>query len=328
MSHEIERRNGQASMMYAGDIPWHGLGQAVETEVTAAAAIKLAGLDWKVEKQPIFLKGKKEIHKIPVIGSVIPNQFAIVRPEDNQVMGIVSKTYEIIQNSECFDFMDAIVGEGQAIYHTAGSLYDGRILFLTVKLPSDAKIGPDQIDKYLLLSSSHDGSLSLSVRWTPVRVVCANTLEFAIGDSFKNQTIKIKHSRNYRDKVSEARRILELTEAYYHQMEKEFQKLLDTTFTHSDMQEFTANLLPAEGNVSTQTANKRNTLIEMFHTGKGNENVANTKWAAYNAVTEFADHVAKYRTREGVSEKEARMNGVIFGTGSELKQRAYKLLVG
>lgn len=324
MAHEIETVNGQARMVYAGEVPWHGLGQQVEKEITAAAAIKLAGLDWKLEKQPIYLKSKVEIDNIPVVGELIPNQLAIVRPEDKQIMGVVTNAYELIQNSECFDFMDGIIGEGQAVYHTAGSLFGGRIIFLTVKLPYDATVGPDKIQKYILLSSSHDGSQALSVRWTPVRTVCANTLEFAKSNC--SQTFKIRHRRNYREKVAEARRVLQLTDAYYAQMEKEFNKLLDTQFTNGQMIEFTEKLLPTEGNVSTQTKNKRNRLVELFHTGKGNAAVANTRWAAYNSVTEYVDHVAKFRTREGVSENEAHMNGVFFGSGSELKQKALQLL--
>jgi len=324
MAHEIEMVNGQARMMFAGKLPWHGLGQAVEKEVTAAAAIRLAGLDWTIEKHPVFLKGKNDVDGIPVIGSSVPNAFAVLRPEDSQILGVVTGAYEIIQNSDCFDFMDSIIGEGQAIYHTAGSLFNGRIIFITLKLPTDAKVGPDKIEKYILLSSSHDGSQALSIQWTPVRVVCANTLSAAFGDC--SSGIKIRHRRNYRGKVEEARKVLQLTEVYYAELEKCFNQLLNTPFTNINMEDFAEDLFHVEGTVSKQTKAKRSRIVELFSTGQGNAAVGNTKWAAYNAVTEFVDHNTKFRTREGVSEADARMNNVMFGTGYELKNKALKLL--
>ena len=329
MSHEIETRNGVASMMYAGQVPWHGLGQKVEKEVTAAAAIKLAGLDWKLETQPIYLRGKNAIDNIPVIGNIIPRYHAVVRPEDNQIMGVVSHAYEIIQNSDCFDFMDSIIGEGQAVYHTAGSLFGGRILFLTVKLPKDAQVGPDKIEKYILLSSSHDGSQALTVKWTPVRVVCNNTLEMANDNC--SQNVKIRHRKNYREKVEEAREVLELTNAYYDHMEKSFNKLLETSFNNAEMTKFSEAIFPVAPDtkgLSTQTKNKRNRLVELFQIGKGNshKDVARTKWAAYNAVTEYVDHNVSFRIREGSSKNEARMNSVFFGGGRDLKKKAFDLL--
>lgn len=318
MAHEVE------SMFYAGEVPWHGLGEKVEKEITAAAAIRFAGLDWQLEKQPLFLKGKNEIDGIPVIGNSVPNAFAVVRPVDSKVLGVVSGAYEIIQNHECFDFMDSVIGEGQAVYHTAGSLFGGSIIFMTVKLPTDAQVGPDKIEKYLLLSSSHDGSQALSIRWTPVRVVCANTLSAAFG-SFSGE-FKIRHCRNYKDKVEQARKVLELTEHYYNQIEILFGRLLETSFSHGEMEEFTEILVPTEGNVSKQTKSKRQKLVDLFYTGQGNVAVKNTKWAAYNAVTEYADHYATIRKREGVSSSEARMNSAIYGSGQVLKQRALELL--
>lgn len=318
MSHEVE------TMFYAGEVPWHGLGEKVEKEITAAAAIRFAGLDWNLEKQPLFLKGKNMVDNIPVIGNSVPNAFAVVRPVDSRVLGVVSGAYEIIQNRECFDFMDSVIGDGQAVYHTAGSLFNGSIIFMTVKLPTDAQVGPDKIEKYLLLSSSHDGSQSLSIRWTPVRVVCANTLSAAFGD-FSGE-VKIRHCRNYRDKVAQARKVLELTEHYYGQIEKLFGRLLETSFSHGQMEEFTSTLFPVEGNVSKQTKNKRQRVIDLFYTGQGNAAVKNTKWAAYNAVTEYVDHYAVIRKREGVFANEARMNSVIYGSGQDVKQKALELL--
>jgi phage/plasmid-like protein (TIGR03299 family) len=321
MSHEVE------TMMYAGQVPWHGLGTAVEREVTAAAAIKLGGLDWELEKQPIFLKGAAEVDNIPVVGQCIDNRQAIVRKTDNQIMGVVTDQYQIIQNSECFDFMDSIIGEGQAVYHTAGSLFGGRIVFLTVKLPEDAVVGPDKISKYILLYTAHDGSQSLSVRWTPVRVVCANTLEFAKYEC--SQVFNIRHRSNYKTKLEEAREVLEMTDHYYKRMEVQFNKMLDAKFSTGNMVGFLKDLFPVEEDKirrSTAAASKIVKMTELFADGIGHKEIAGTRWAAYNAVTEFVDHHATYRAREGVDKDENRMNSIIFGGGHDLKKRAFDLL--
>lgn len=327
MAHEIEIRDGQACMVYAGEKPWHGLGTAVETEITAAAAIKLAKLDWECEKQPIFIRGKAEVDGIPVIGSSFPDKVAVVRKVDNSILGIVGQNYEIIQNTDCFDFMDDIIGSGQAVYHTAGSLFGGRKVFLTVKLPDDAMVGNDRINKFILLTTSHDGSLALNVRWTPIRVVCNNTMNAALS-RHAQASMTIRHTKNYKEKVSEARKVLELTDYYYKVMEQEYNKLLDAEFKESEMNDLLEKLFPAkeDGTVSTVTQNTRSKVMNLFYNGIGVKPVQNTRWAAFNAVTEYADHHRTNMVHGDKDPKEVRMRSSIFGSGAELKQEAYDLL--
>jgi len=171
MAHNIEIKDGQACMFYAGETPWHRLGTQVEKEVTAAAAIRLAGLDWKVEKRPMYIAGQARVDGIPVLGPEIPDKFAVVRTEDNHVLGVVGSAYECIQNAEAFGFLDGLVGEGLAMFHTAGSLFGGRKVFVACKLPESINVGPDRVDKYLLLATGHDGNTLMQVKWTPIRVV-------------------------------------------------------------------------------------------------------------------------------------------------------------
>ncbi len=325
MAHELEIRNGVACMMYAGETPWHKLGQKVEKEVTAAAAIKLAGMDTVCEPRDVFIGGTNQVDGIPVIGQKVPNIRAIVRTCDNKVLGTVGDRYSIIQNQECFDFMDDVIGSGQAVYHTAGSLRGGRQIFLTVKFPNTVKIGDDTIEKYLLLTSSHDGSQPLEVRQTPIRVVCANTMGMALQDKTQN-AIKIRHTTNYRSKIEHAREVLQATDQYYNVMEEEFNRMLDAEFSNGDMNEFVAQLLPVEGTPSTRTKNLRNKIVELYHVGKGNAAVTGTRWAALNAVTEYTDHFSTIRNSEESSEAERRMLSSVYGTGQDLKQRAFDLL--
>ena len=321
------REDGQVEMMYVGQVPWHGLGTKVEKEVTAAAAIKLAGLDWACDKRSIFTKGLSDVDGIPVIGKQINDLVAVVRTDNEAVLGVVSPKYSIIQNIECFDFIDTLVGSGEAVFHTAGSLFGGSVVFCTVKLPNDAKIGDDLIEKYLLLATSHDRSLSLIVQWTPTRVVCANTLNVALRDA--TNRIEIRHTRNYDKKVEQAREVLKLNDRYYQVMERQFNCMLDTAMTEGQMVDFAERMFPSEeagDKVAGVTKNKRAKLVELFQVGSGNKKVTNTQWAAFNAVTDYADHFSNLRAAPGTTMDDTRMSSATFGGGLRLKQKAFDLL--
>ena len=334
MAHNIEVTNGIASMVYAGEVPWHKLGQAVEKEITWASAAKLAGLDRPCEKRPMYLAGKSIIDGIPNIGKEIKESVAVVRIDDDAILGVVSPKYHIIQNTECFELVDEIVGAGQAVFHTAASLLGGRRIFCTLKFPKDAQIGPDLINMYLLMTSSHDGKSSLHLRWTPVRVVCNNTLNTALGyDEHVGgapASFNIAHTKNYETKILQARAVLKLTEQYYARMEQEFIKLIESPFAHADMVRLSETLFPSDtAPLPGVTKNKREKLLDLFHNGRGNNTpeVKDTRWAAFNAVTDFVDHHQQVISKgTELAKSEARMNSSTFGTGARLRQQAFELL--
>lgn len=330
MSAEIEVVNGQAKAVFAHEVPWHGLGTIVESELTYGAAIKLAGLDTICEKRPLYIKGEHAVDGIPVIGREVPDMVGVVRVNDNKILGVVSPDYEIIQNHECFEFLDEIVGSGQAIFHSAASLFGGSVIFCTVKFSEGSKIGDDKIDRYILLYSSHNRRYSMTAFWTPTRVVCANTLSLAIhgqrGDG-QNKVV-VRHVKGYKARVEEARRVLELNEQYYKVMEDQFNRLLDQKFTDEEMNKFAEDLFPVkEGKkLAGVTKNNRDEVIRLFNVGAGNAKVAHTKWAALNAVAEYTDHFATVRPSEESNESEYRLRSISFGGGATLKQKAFDLL--
>ncbi|MFA5158187.1 MAG: DUF932 domain-containing protein [Patescibacteria group bacterium] len=329
MAHELEKRNGKYQTFYAGEKPWHGLGQAVDSEVTAAEAIRLAGLDWKAEKQDIMTCGENH--------TIIDTHKAVIRIDDQKFLGIVGTTYEIIQNIEAFDILDALVGEGLAMYNCAGSLFEGKRIFITCKLPGNIQIGPDKIDKYLVLATSHDGSLSLHMKWTPIRVVCNNTLSAAFsirGNKVRTDTVSIRHTLNYKSRVNEARELLGLTDVYYKRLEETCDQLFNTPMADSEFVEFTKKLYEPtlkddQGNLkaSTRCENKRNEAFELFHTGIGMQDILNTKWAAYNAITEQVDHHRNYTdSKLGGNQFDSRMTSTIWGDAANVKKKALDLL--
>ena len=192
-------------------------------------------------------------------------------------------------------------------------------------------IGDDEIEKYLLLASSHDGSLSLQVMFSPVRVVCANTLSAALNRN-SNRTF-IKHTINYKNKIAQARQLLGLTESYYAQMEIQFNKMLEAEMTKLEAEKFIEKLIPArdedgEIKLSKVLENQRADILNLFSNGigiKGTDNV-NTRWAAYNAVTEYVDHHRATRIVGGANADETRMETILWNSGAGMKQRAFEML--
>src|SRR5438046_2382619 len=179
MAHNLETKDGKTSFVAVGEVAWHGLGTYVEKAMKAEEAIKLGGLDFQVEKRPIQVAG----------GKTIPNFFANVRTDTKDVLGVVSKDYQIVQNHEAFEFFDQIVDSGEAIYHTAGVLGIGERIFVTAKLPEDILVRGEQVENYLLLTSGHNGRSPIQAGFTSIRVVCNNTLTAALSGLQNKVTI-------------------------------------------------------------------------------------------------------------------------------------------
>ena len=210
MAHNIE------TMMYVRETPWHGLGTKVDEAVNSTDALRLAGLDWTVEKKDLY-----QMMEIPsddgsqtFMHMAVPNYKLNVRSSDNKVLGVVSDRYKIVQNTEAFAFTDGIVGEtenGIVKYETAGSLQEGKKIWMLAKMP-EAKILGDAIDPYLCFTNSHDGTSSIRACMTPVRVVCNNTLNLALNNAKRQWSTK--HVGNLDAKMEEAKMCLGLADMY------------------------------------------------------------------------------------------------------------------
>lgn len=311
MSHNIYKNN----MMYVGEQPWHKLGVKVDKVATAKEAIEAAQLDYKVELQPIFLRNN----------ILIDNAKATVRVDENIPLGIVTERYKIVQNVDAFNFFDTLVGEGQAIYHTAGVLGKGERIWILAKLPKNIIVTrEDIVEKYLVLMNSHNGTSALKMYFTPIRVVCQNTLIASLRDS--RDGVSIRHMGNIKDKVNEARRVLGITIDYYNQFEQITKQLVDVNLNVEKAEKYYNNLLfqqKEKDEISTQMINKRDRLLYLFENGKGNDlpGVRHTAWAALNAVVEYVDHD---KTVKGLtSDPTRKLEDIWFGNGAHLKQRAY-----
>lgn len=312
MTAEIE------SMMFAGAAPWHGLGVPVPEEVTSREAIQLAGLDWGVQTVPVQACAEGN--------PAVPGCRAVVRTSDNKPLAVVGQRYEPIQNEDAFAFFDSIVGEGAAVYHTAGSLDGGRKTWMLAKLPGEVRIGRwDVVEKFLLLANSHDGTSALRVLLTPVRVICGNTLAIALAGA---SAMAVRHTANASARLAEAQRVLEVSTQYYGAFDDHAKRLAAQRFSDSQMQKLAKDLLPgSENGVSSRTTKAREKVVELFSEGRGHDLIRGTAWAALNAVAEYVDHERPTRARNGTTAAEARVRSAWFGAGAALKRQAHELIV-
>jgi phage/plasmid-like protein (TIGR03299 family) len=311
--HNLNINNGKASMFYISEIPWHGLGVQLENPATSAEAIQHAGLDFKVKLKPV----KTVVNRKQVI---IPNSFATVRTDTSAVLGVVGSRYEVIQNISAFAFFDALVGPEEAIYHTAGVLGKGERIWILAKLPDYIRVGKnDVINKFLLLTNSHDGSSLVRAKLTPIRVVCNNTLSAALAGS--EQEVRIRHTANAVNRLEEGHKLLGLTNTLYSQLEAIFNRMNLKKVTDKQLMDYVKKLIPENPDAVFQTRNQniREAILELHETGEGAEMSRGSIWGAYNAVTEYTDHVQHSR------DAQKRLNSIWFGGGERLKHKAFDL---
>jgi phage/plasmid-like protein (TIGR03299 family) len=319
MAHDLSLRSDGSAEMFSGsnEVPWHRLGTVVEGRLTAKEAIQAAHLNWDVEKQDLQL----------VTGEKVPHFFATVRKDNKKVLGVVKGNYHVVQNDEAFEFFDKVVGEKLACYETAGALSEGRRVWIMAKIPGsmfiDTVEGKDEIERNLLLYTTHDGSSAVSMMQVSTRVVCANTLSVALSGA-KN-VIKIRHTANYEQKFEEAQKALKIAEAYFNDLNWQLNQLAKEKFNKHQMQEMAYKLVPDTGiQRNTRSIAARSKLVELFEFGKGNH--GRTAFDALNAVTEFNDHTRTIRLTGGRSNADARFDSALFGTGAAMKAQAFGLL--
>lgn len=318
--HNLAETNGRTAMMYFGEVPWHHLGTRLDAPATAEEAIVAAGLDYEVALAPLAADSD-----IPV-----PQRKAVVRTDTRQVLGVVGNGFVPVQNRQCFGFLDAIVAEGGLRYHTAGALGKGERTWLLAKLPGNIRIknSNDVVDKFLLLSNAHDGTAALRVFFTPIRVVCQNTLSMAERKS-QGQGVSILHKGDLAGKIKEAQQVLGLAKVFYDDAEAKINGLASHRPTPTQLAAYFKSLYPdPEQDQETSRAKKiRDELHRLFEEGVGHDSPAikGTTWAALNAVTEYIDHVRGTRGSDDQDRANRRLQSIWFGGGARIKQRAWNL---
>ncbi|MBI2808725.1 MAG: DUF932 domain-containing protein [Planctomycetes bacterium] len=322
MAHDLATTNGKTAMAFFGDVPWHRLGTKLDRPATAREAIEAAGLNYLVE-----LKALKTGD-----GYEVPTKKATVRTDTNAVLGVVGNGYVPVQNHQAFGYLDAIVADGGLRYHTAGALGRGEKIWMLAKLPGHIQVknSADIVDKYLLLSNAHDGSAALRVYFTPIRVVCANTLALADRRS-QGQGVSILHKGDLEAKIKEAQQVLGFAARFYDDAAEQINRLASHYPSQAQVSAYFREIYPDpdEGKDNARAVNIRQELHRLFEEGIGHDepSIKSSTWTAFNAVTEFVDHVRPSRGADDAERTSRRLDSIWFGSGARLKQKAWNLAV-
>ncbi len=314
MAHELEQ------MMYVGETPWHKLGNRFIVPPSLDEAIVAAGLDWKVTTEPVQTTA----------GETLP-ALATRRSSDGRILGVVGPNYTPLQNIDAFKFFSPFIEGGDAAIETAGSLRQGQRVFILAKLKLDPVevVKGDAVQKYVLLSNSHDGTLAVRVGFTPIRVVCANTMAMA-HDSSASKLIRVRHTKNLVTNLEDIRDTMNLANAEFEATAQQYRLLASKDINQKDLEKYVKlvfntnkKLVEAEGNVDNLN-NKRilNAVQPLFENGRGNDmvGVKGTLWGAYNAVSEYLQY---YRG----DDTQVRLDQMWFGQGATLNKRALDIAV-
>ena len=274
------------TMMYVREKPWHGLGTRVEEAPTSVDALRLAGLDWTVERHDVHLP----------TGAIIPNYKANVRSNDGSVLGVVSDQYKIVQNADAFAFTDALIGgETPVRYDTAGSLRGGRKIWLLAKLP-DTEIVGDKTEPYLCFSNTHDGSGAIRVCMTPVRVVCNNTLNIALNGAKRSWSVR--HTGDIQAKLHEARMCLDMANKYMDRLGEYADQLANQTVKDEEIAKILDEMFPVTEDSSDRekrNAEKARTEYMICYFAPDIAKFKGTAWGALNAMSDMVGHNAPRR---------------------------------
>jgi phage/plasmid-like protein (TIGR03299 family) len=322
MAHDLSVANGKAEMMYVGEMPWHGLGTRLTKPPNAEEAICAAHLNWQVLKEHLYVGDE---HR------PLPGRYAIVREDrwkrnEDSIFGTVGQGYTPLQNTDAFGFFDPIVKTGVAFYESAGALKNGERVWVMARLRKDFEVVPsDNIARYLLLSNTHDGTASVQLKFTPVRVVCKNTLNEALG---RGPAIRIAHTPEMKVRLRDASdAVVSQIEHHFEDIGNRFRAMVKVSMSEPGLQGYLKAVFPEPDRDADEKARKkavarvqrdRAEASRLFTEGQGNEmaGVRGTLWAAYNGVTEYMDF---HRGTYGDSKW---LENIWFGGASAVKARA------
>lgn len=339
--------------------PWHGLGKVVESAMTAAQCITLAGLDFEVVKVPnyadlyydqVLVGHKSGIDNLNPLVSIPaaalkerlrqnPKTYSTIRTDQRVILGTVGADYTVVNNAEAFEFFDAIVGTQAAIYETAGALGLGETIFITAKIPTQIKLDSDNkdvIDRYIVLSNTHDGSRSLEAFVTTIRVVCNNTL--AAARNAATCKFRIRHTKNVKLRVDAARDILKLETDIIEAFANNAVRMTSIKVNHQDKVNVLTNMFLSGTEwqsakqkgltyladiVSSRKLNQMAEIMGHIERGPGQDLITtkDTLWGIYNGIASY------YQNGKSYSDQTDRMNSILYGDSYNKITSAYNTVL-
>ncbi|NEO83805.1 MAG: DUF932 domain-containing protein [Spirulina sp. SIO3F2] len=338
MSHEFD------SGMFTTQKAWHGLGNVLDAAPrTTAEAITAAGMNWQVLEQPLLTCSDAEALE------TLEDWKVLKRSDNGTVLHVCPKTWTPVQNAEAFNFFDPIIQDGDVTIDAAVSLREGKRIAITAKVKDGiGEVLPgDEVEQYLVLYNAHDGSLSLGIMFSSIRVVCANTLNWAISDrkrkggyakfaqgddvALTKKMVRLRHTKNIHSNLNIARDAINISRRQFDLTLEQYRTMAKTPMNTELFRQYLTNIFAPD--LGAGTKNERSVtqwrnyeqLEENFESGVGMDikGVQGTVWAGYQAVTEFVTH----QRGSGKDEIEAarnRLNQTWFGTGSKIIETAHR----
>jgi len=283
MAHEVE------TMAYAGEVPWHGLGVPVSNDLTPAQMMKKAGLDWTVEQIDSYVMvGDKQVPT---------GMKALVRSSDNKVLTNIGQAWNPVQNEDAFNFFSEYVMKGDMEMHTAGSLKGGQLVWALAKVKESFDLfGGDTVESYLLFSNPHKYGFSIDVRFTPIRVVCNNTLSLSL-EAKAERSVKVGHRTEFN--ANEVKKALGIASAKLHEYKDMAEFLGSKRYSIDSLVEYYNTVFPRTADkrvqnqkLSVETLSKNaKAAFDAIEQQPGAKFAEGSWWQAFNSVTYVTDHL-------------------------------------
>lgn len=314
MSHELEFVNGEAQMAYAGETPWHGLGFKVSNDLTPQQMLEAAGLDWEVITKPCYTRIKDKMVKI--------DRQALVRSTDDKVLDIISKDWKPVQNEDAFAFFNDFVGAGDMNMETAGSLKGGKIVWALARVNESFELfdGRDRVDGFLHFTNPHSYGQSIDIRFTPIRVVCNNTLTLSLSMNSKNK-VTWNHRREFDEEL--VKETLGIAKDKLQKYKEMAQFLSQKRYKDEDIVEYFTRIFPVSEAKKEKNQLSRNSALAIetyLNDQPGAELGEGSFWQLFNTVTYMTDHVLG-RTQD------TRLTSAWYGASKNLKAKALETAV-
>ena len=340
---------------YANGLPWaSGIGTKVVNCESSQEVMEKAGLNFTVDKcelvarMPFSLYGNNDVSE--TMGDFVhdgniyrdcPNAFGTYRTDKNIPLGIVKSKYEVVQNSEAFKFFDDAIGPGKAQWQYAGAFGYGQKVFVTAKLPTTTIVGNEPVENYLVFSNSHDGSSSINILFTPIRVFCTNCLASAFENA--DSYIRIRHTRSAGERLERGSEVLRIACEHAATSQQLYEALTKINMSDDEVRNYLVRLMLNDGElqallnydakngaikllrndyltkestgISTRKINMIGSMYDYYFNGVAQDKIVGNAWGAYNAVTGYYSNVANLKG-------EKRMDSLLYGNANVVLRRA------
>ncbi len=324
MAHEIDfTTQAQGSAMFAYQPAWHGFGTVVSEAQTSADALRIAGLDWAVALTDLAAIMPDGTHQL------IDKHRATMRTDTGKALGAVGLRYQPLQNRDAFAWMDEVVGEQLAIWHTCGSLRGGKDVWMLAKLPGNLEVcDRDVLDRYVLITNNHAGTGAVRLFPTSVRVVCANTLRLAISEVDSNKSdaglplgLKLFHTAGSLGKrVQKAKELLGVIGKSHDEFAQAARSMLAKSLNTQQVSDYFGGLVENRSDKNREKVLGQ--LWDRFALPTNEGGFKANVWTAYNAASEWADHELRV-TGRGEQRMERKFRSCLFGSAHSFKERAW-----